>query len=39
MKKWCGQAHGYGIGQCCMGKAKSAGKHPDSGIKLHWKYI
>ena len=27
------------IGKCCLGKYKSAGKHPITGEKLHWKYI
>lgn len=37
--KWCGQKTGYGIGQCCLGKAKSAGKHPSTGVRLHWRYV
>ena len=28
-----------GIGQCCIGKAKSAGKHPVTNEPLHWKFI
>lgn len=28
-----------GIGQCCIGKAKSAGKHPITKEPLHWKFI
>ncbi len=36
--KWCNLSHGYGIGQCCIGKAKSAGKHPITKEKLHWRY-
>lgn len=28
-----------GIGQCCNGKAKSAGKHPITKKPLHWKFI
>lgn len=28
-----------GIGQCCAGKAKSAGKHPITKDPLHWKFI
>lgn len=28
-----------GIGQCCIGKAKSAGKHPITKQPLHWKFI
>ena len=27
------------ITNCCQGKVKSAGKHPDTGEKLIWKYI
>ena len=27
------------IGKCCLGKVKSAGKHPVTGEKLHWKYV
>ena len=27
------------IGQCCMGKAKSAGKDPITKKSLHWKFI
>ena len=27
------------ISRCCRGKRNSAGKHPDTGEKLKWKYI
>lgn len=27
------------ITKCCRGKAKSAGKHPITGEKLHWLYV
>ena len=27
------------ISNCCRGKSKSAGKHPDTGEKLVWKYL
>ena len=27
------------ISMCCRGKLKSAGKHPVTGERLHWKYI
>ena len=27
------------ISECCNGKIKSAGKHPVTGERLHWKYI
>ena len=30
---------GVGITNCCKGKVKSAGKHPDTGEKLIWKYL
>ena len=26
------------ITDCCLGKRKSAGKHPETGEKLHWRY-
>ena len=31
--------HRQGISECCRGKRKSAGKHPDTGEKLKWKYL
>ena len=35
-KEWCGgNSH---IGQCCTGKFKSAGKHPETGEPLHWMF-
>ena len=27
------------ISACCNGKQKSAGKHPVTGEKLHWRYV
>jgi hypothetical protein len=27
------------ICNCCNGKIKSAGKHPDTNVKLHWLYL
>lgn len=27
------------ISECCTGKRKSAGKHPETGEKLHWEYV
>lgn len=27
------------ISQCCLGNRKSAGKHPQTGKKLHWTYV
>ena len=26
------------VGQCCRGRHKTAGKHPETGEKLHWLY-
>ena len=26
------------ITDCCLGKRKSAGKHPETGEKLYWRY-
>ena len=34
-EKWCGSG---AIGQCCKGKCKTAGKHPDTGERLKWMY-
>lgn len=28
-----------GVTTCCQGKQKSAGKHPETGEKLHWHYV
>lgn len=36
--KWCGLKGASSIGECCSGKVKSAGKHPVTKEKLHWKY-
>lgn len=36
---WCGLKSRSGVRECCVGKVKSAGKHPQTGQKLHWKYI
>lgn len=36
--KWAGLKSVSTIGQNCRGEKKSAGKHPDTGEKLHWKY-
>lgn len=36
--KWCGQKCITNIAKSCKGKVKSAGKHPITGEKLHWKY-
>ena len=34
-KQWSKAA---AIGQCCLGKVKYSGKHPETGEKLHWMY-
>lgn len=36
--EWSGLASISGIGQCCRGKQKSAGHHPQTGIPLHWEW-
>ena len=36
--KWCGLKGGALIGQNCMGKRKSAGKHPVTKEELHWNF-
>lgn len=33
-----GIKHHSGIVNCCRGKRKSAGRHPDTGEKLQWEY-
>ena len=34
---WCGLKSSSGISDCIAGRKKSAGKHPETGEKLHWK--
>lgn len=34
-EEWIGKGE---ISACCRGKQKSAGKHPETGEKLHWMY-
>lgn len=36
--EWCGQKCITSIAKSCKGKVKSAGKHPITKEKLHWKY-
>jgi group I intron endonuclease len=36
--KWCGLKAASMIGQVCLGKRNVAGRHPETGEKLHWKY-
>ena len=37
--RWCGLSTACSIGQCCLGKVKTAGKHPITKEKLTWRYI
>lgn len=37
--KWCGLKSTSGISDCIAGRKKSAGKHPETGEKLHWKKV
>ena len=37
--KWCGLKAASMIGQVCLGKCNVAGNHPETGEKLHWKYV
>ena len=37
--RWCGLTTACSIGQCCMGKVKTAGKHPITKEKLTWRYL
>lgn len=37
--EWCGLKSLHNINDCCAGRTKSAGKHPKTGEKLHWKWI
>lgn len=36
--KWANLKSVSGIGQCCRGKAKTSGKHPETGERLHWRF-
>ena len=36
--KWAHIKSRSNITDCCLGKRKSAGKHPETGEKLHWRY-
>lgn len=36
---WCGLKGYSNISSCCVGKRKSAGKHPITGEKLIWEFI
>lgn len=37
--KWAGLNNVSGIGQCCRGKRKTSGKHPETGEPLHWIFV
>ena len=36
---WCGLKSASSISEYLAGRKKSAGKHPETGIKLHWKEV
>lgn len=36
--EWCNYKNACGISVCCKGKRNYAGKHPETGEKLHWVY-
>ena len=36
--EWAGLHSVSGIGQCCKGQRNVSGKHPETGVPLHWKY-
>lgn len=37
--KWCDLKKCSNISECCTGKRKSAGKHPETGEKLTWEFV
>ena len=37
--RWCGLTNSSSIGQNCLGKQKTAGKHPETGERLRWRYV
>lgn len=37
--EWAGLKSVSGIGECCKGRRKTSGKHPETGVPLHWKYL
>lgn len=36
---WANLKSKSGVRECCVGIVKSAGKHPETGEKLHWEYV
>lgn len=36
---WCNLKSSSNIKECCVGKRKTAGKHPNTGEKLKWEYV
>ena len=36
---YCNLKNSGNITSCCKGKRKSAGKHPQTGEKLVWRYL
>lgn len=37
--KWAGLKSNSSIKDCCKGRNKTAGKHPETGERLHWEYV
>lgn len=37
--QWAGLKSVSGIGQCCRKERNTSGKHPETGISLHWIYL
>ena len=37
-KEWCNMKSTTGIVNCCTGKYKTSGKHPETGESLRWMY-
>lgn len=37
--RWCNLKGSGNIGNCCIGKRQTAGKHPQTGEPLKWEYI
>lgn len=37
--KWAGLNSASCIGECCRGNKKSAGTHPETGVRLHWVFV
>lgn len=37
--EWCNVKQQGGIGECCIGKRKTYGKHPIENYPLHWSFL